>query len=182
MDDRLWVAGELGVSPDDLAEVYVAWGPGLRRTAFLLCGDWQAAEDLVQSAFVKVFAARRRVRERVALPAYLRQTLVRTYVDSATRRWRGEIPTELADDAADPGVHDPEDRLVMLGALARLPTRQRACLVLRFYEDCSVEETAAALGCSPGTVKSTTARGLTRLRSSLADLRPRLTPALTKDT
>src|ERR671916_1623081 len=102
MDDRLWVAGELGVSPDDLAEVYVAWGPGLRRTAFLLCGDWQAAEDLVQSAFVKVFAARRRVRERVALPAYLRQTLIRTYVDSATPPWGGGNPPAAANSAPRP--------------------------------------------------------------------------------
>lgn len=182
--------------------MFAAWAPGLRRTAYLLCGDWVQAEDLVQTTFAKVFAARRRLHDRAALPAYLRQTLTRTYIDESRRRWRGERPSSDVVHDQHPGdaghagngtSHGPahsgqpadagtDDRLVLLAALAQLPTRQRACLVLRFYDDASVADTAAALGCSEGTVKSNTARGLDRLRALIGDLRPEAVPVPRRET
>ena len=157
-----WTRGEL-------AEQLVGRAPALRRTAYLLCGDWNQAEDLVQTVFANVYAARRRLRAREALGAYLRQALTRTYIDANARHWRREHVTAELPDRAAPGVDNIEDRLVLLDALAQVPPRQRACLVLRFYDDCSVEETALTLDCSAGTVKSNTARGLEALRAVLTD-------------
>jgi RNA polymerase sigma-70 factor (sigma-E family) len=156
-------------SRTELAEQFTARAPGLRRTAYLLCGDWNQAEDLVQTVFANVYAARRRLRARDALGAYLRQALTRTYLDAGQRHWHRERATELIPDVVAIDGDDVEDRLVLLDALARVPPRQRACLVLRFYDDCSVEETAAILDCSVGTVKSNTARGLDAMRAVLTD-------------
>jgi DNA-directed RNA polymerase specialized sigma24 family protein len=126
----------------------------LRRTAYLLCGDWHRAEDIVQTTLARVVvAARRRGVEN--LDAYTRTVLARVYLDDRRRLpWRREGP--LAEAAA-------------------LPPRQRAAVVLRYWEDRSTEETAEALGVSPGTVKSQCAKAMTTLRDSLAGLRPQLT-------
>jgi RNA polymerase sigma-70 factor (sigma-E family) len=159
----------------EFAEMFAGRASALRRTAYLLCGDWHRAEDLTQTAFVKCYAALGRLREPAAVDAYLRATLLHTYFDDDKRAWRrreratGELP-DTGGTPSDP----PEDRLVMLQALAAVPPRQRACLVLRFYDDLSVEETAVALGCSGGTVKSNTARGLDALRRALGDAVPDL--------
>lgn len=145
------------------AALFSARGAAVRRTAYLLCGDWHRAEDLTQTAFAKVYAAWPRLREPRAAEAYLRQTLTRAYLDDNKRGWRREVATESVPEHVHlPG--GPEDRLVLLDALAQVPPRQRACLVLRFYDDMSVESTADALGCSVGTVKSNTARGIEALR------------------
>jgi len=101
------------------------------------------------------------------LGAYLRQALTRTYLDANTRHWRREHVTGEMPDVAVGRDESVEDRLVLLDALERVPPRQRACLVLRFYDDCSVEETALILDCSVGTVKSNTARGLDAIRAVL---------------
>ena len=153
----------------ELAEQFATRAPGLRRTAYLLCGDWSRAEDLVQTVFANVYARRRRLRSREALGSYLRQSLTRTYLDASTRHWKREHTTDAMPDVALPHDDAVEDRLVLLDALERVPPRQRACLVLRFYDDCSVEETATLLDCSVGTVKSNTARGLAALRAVLSD-------------
>jgi RNA polymerase sigma-70 factor (sigma-E family) len=158
-----------GWSRAELAGEFAARAPGLRRTAYLLCGDWNRAEDLVQTVFANVYARRRRLRSRAALGAYLRQALTRTYIDANMRHWKREHATGEPPDVALPHDEGVEDRLVLLDALRRVPPRQRACLVLRFYDDCSVEETAALLRCSAGTVKSNTARGLHALRAVLDD-------------
>jgi RNA polymerase sigma-70 factor (sigma-E family) len=157
------------VDHDEFGELFATRSRPLRRTAYLLCGDWHRAEDLVQTTFAKVYAAWPRVREPQAMDAYLRRTLLHTHLDESRRRWRGEIATaELPERAhVDGTTGDTEDRLVLLAGLAQVPPRQRACLVLRFFDDCSVSETAKALGCSEGTVKSNTARGLTALRTAL---------------
>ncbi len=140
---------------------------GLRRTAYLLCGDWHQAEDIVQTALTKLYLSWRRVRERGALDSYVRQIVVRTYIDEGRRGWRRERPTAQLPDSV--GREElPDDRMFLLRALAQVPSRQRAALVLRFWEDLSVEETAHALGCSEGTVKSSTARGLDNMREVLA--------------
>ena len=140
----------------------------LRRTAYLLCGDWQHAEDELQVALVKLYLSWNRVRARGALDAFVRKTLVRGLVDEHRRPWRRERVQATLADRPMPEPLPVEDRLAVRDALALVPPRQRAVLVLRYYEDCDVAETAQLIGCSEGTVKSQTARGLARLRELLA--------------
>jgi RNA polymerase sigma-70 factor (sigma-E family) len=140
----------------------------LVRCAFLIVGDASAAQDVVQIALAKV--ARRWtavVANGHPLP-YVRSAVVRTAISWRRRKWHGEVPTGAVPDRA--GVDaisavDNRDRLRR--ALADLPRRQRAAVVLRHYLDLDEAATAAALGCSVGTVKSQTAKGLARLRASL---------------
>jgi len=142
--------------------------PALRRTAYLLCGDWHQADDLVQSALVKLYVAWPRIRDHEQPDAYTHRILVRCYLDERRRPWRREWPVDSVDDDAHTGA--PTDELLDLrAALARLPRRQRATLLLRFWLDASVAQTADALGCSEGTVKSQTARAVTTLRTLLDD-------------
>ncbi|MGS2615631.1 SigE family RNA polymerase sigma factor [Micromonospora sp. LZ34] len=149
------------------AEYFTARSDAMRGTAYLLCGDWHRAEDLVQTAFVKLYLAWNRVSRHEVLDAYVRQILVRTFLDERRRGWwrRERVGGNDAEQPAPPDA--PEGRLVMLQALAAVPPRQRAVLVLRYWEDLSVDEAAALLGCSAGTVKSQAARGLDTLRGLL---------------
>lgn len=152
----------------EFAALFAGRAAAVRRTAFLLCGDWQQAEDLTQTAFARLYAAWPRLRDAGAAEAYLRKTVVRAHVDETRRPWRRERPSAELPEVAARG-DGADDRVTLLAALAQVPPRQRACLVLRYFGDCSVEETAAALGCSEGTVKSNTARGLDALRAVLPD-------------
>lgn len=156
-------------SEAEFAEVYLGRARALRRTAYLLCGDWHRAEDLAQAAFVKLYVSWSRIRDPGAVDAYLRQTLVRTYLDESRRLWHRERPTDVLPDGTGFEGQSLETRLVLLNALADVPPRQRACLVLRYFDDCSVESTAQVLGCSTGTVKSNTSRGLDALRARLSE-------------
>jgi RNA polymerase sigma-70 factor (sigma-E family) len=140
----------------------------MRRVAYLLCGDWQRAEDELQGALVKLYLAWDRVRDRGALDAFVRTTLVRGMIDEHRRPWKRERAVAAVPDRPASQPLPAEERLAVRDALARVPPRQRAVLVLRFYEDCDVAETARLIGCSEGTVKSQTARGLARLRELLA--------------
>jgi RNA polymerase sigma-70 factor (sigma-E family) len=142
--------------------------PALRRTAYLLCGDWHQADDLVQTTLTKLYVAWRRVRSGEEPDSYTRRILTRCYLDERRRPWRREQPVEEFDELASPAGIAVE-AVDLRTALALLPARQRATVVLRYWADASVTETAAALGCSEGTVKSQTARALTALRSLLAD-------------
>lgn len=146
-------------------EYFASRSNSMRGTAFLLCGDWHRAEDLVQTTFVKLYRAWNRIEARNTMDVYTRQILVRTYLDEVRRGFffREKVTAEQTERMA-PAAGSPEDRLVLLHALTGVPPRQRAALVLRFWEDLSVEETAKAMGCSAGTVKSQTARGLDALR------------------
>ncbi|MEU5695599.1 SigE family RNA polymerase sigma factor [Actinosynnema sp. NPDC020468] len=139
----------------------------MRFTAYLLCGNHHEAEDVVQSAFLKLYLAGPRLARREGLEGYLRQIVVRTFLAERRRlRWRRErLTDEPPEVAAADGLS--EDRLVLWQALSGVPARQRAVLVLRFWHDLGVEETAAALGCSAGTVKSQTNKGLKALRLRL---------------
>ncbi|WP_405430072.1 SigE family RNA polymerase sigma factor [Micromonospora sp. NBC_00617] len=150
------------------AEYFAARSGAMRGTAYLLCGDWHRAEDLVQTAFVKLYLVWHRVARHEVLDNYVRQILVRTFLDERRRGWwrRERVGGDNAEHPAPPNA--PENRLVLLRALASVAPRQRAVLVLRYWEDLSVEETAALLRCSPGTVKSQAARGLDTLRGLLA--------------
>jgi RNA polymerase sigma-70 factor (sigma-E family) len=153
----------------EFVEYFAARSGAMRRMAYLLCGDWHRAEDLVQVTFTKLYLAWGRIDRRDVLDAYARQALVRTFISEGRRGWfrREQVASQLPDNAVD-GHGWAEDRHVLLAALAGVPPRQRAVLVLRYWEDLSVEETARLLRCSTGTVKSQAARGLQTLRGLLA--------------
>jgi RNA polymerase sigma-70 factor (sigma-E family) len=145
----------------------------LRRTAYLVCGDWHRADDVVQDAFCKLYLSWAKV-DRSGNPlAYARRIVVNAALDSGRRPWRREVPTDQPPDHAQfpDTARDQANRDELQSALARLGPRQRACVVLRFYEDLSIEQTAEILGCSPGTVKSQTARGLESLRHAMNNAR-----------
>lgn len=147
------------------ADYFASRSGAMRGTAYLLCGDWHRAEDLVQNTFVKLYLAWHRVATRETLDAYTRKILVRTFLDETRRGFfhREQVSSERVDATA-PMAGSTEDRMVLLDALERVPPRQRAVLVLRFWEDMSIEDAAKVMGCSVGTVKSQTARGLDALR------------------
>jgi RNA polymerase sigma-70 factor (sigma-E family) len=146
---------------------HASWA-SLYRTAYLLLGDAAEAEDLVQTALAKTYAAWPKVRDVNAAPGYARTVLVNTASSWFRKRsWRNERPTEQLPDLVQ--EHDPSDRPALMSALAVLPPRQRAVIVLRFYEDLSVAQAASALGVTEGTVKSQTSDALARLRTLLGD-------------
>lgn len=147
----------------------VARRRALLRTAFLLTGDWHLAEDLVQITLAKLYVAWPRVCRREDVDAYARKTLLNAYLDERRRPWRREDAVDVVPDRADIATDqsDPTTRQRLVAALAQLPPRQRATLILRFWDDLSVDNVADLLNCSAGTVKSQTARGLERLRDAL---------------
>ncbi|MGW2250562.1 SigE family RNA polymerase sigma factor [Kitasatospora sp. NPDC001660] len=153
----------------DFEEFVAACGPKLLRTAWLLTGDPHQAEDLLQTALAKVWPKW----DRIAIErpeAYVRKVLVNSHVSWWRRRWTGELPH---GELPEPPVHraDPFEDVVLSQVVATavraLPPRQRAVVVLRFFEDLSVEETAEVLRCTTGTVKSQSHRALAALRGKL---------------
>lgn len=157
---------------DEQAFVDFATGAArsLRRTAYLMTGDWHRADDVVQNALVKLYVAWPRLTRSEGFPTYARRAVVTSAIDEGRRPWRRERSDDQAG-ATEPDHHDRmgevDDRLLVVAALAELPPRQRATVVLRYYDELSVEETAEVLGCTTGTVKSQTARGLDTLRERL---------------
>jgi RNA polymerase sigma-70 factor (sigma-E family) len=151
------------ITPEGFDEFVATRSPRLLRTAFLLTHDRPAAEDLLQTALARAWEAWPRIHGDPE--PYVRRILVNAYASSWRRRWRGELPTADLPErpGADPqaGV-DERDRLWR--ALGRLPRRQRAVLVLRYFEDLSEVATAEALGCSVGNVKSQASRAIAKLR------------------
>lgn len=144
----------------------------LLATARHLTLDPHGAEDLVQTALIRLYLAWGRAR-RTNIGAYARRTLVNCFIDHRRRpSVRREHSTATPPDRAAPAAADPLDP-ELVAALRALPARMRAAVVLRHVEDLSVEEVADALGCSAGNVKSQTARGLAKLRAHL-DLSPTL--------
>jgi RNA polymerase sigma-70 factor (sigma-E family) len=151
-------------TPDGFAEFVVARQAALLRTAYLLTGHAQDAEDLVQAALVKVVPQWRRIRDNPE--PYVRRTMVNENVSRwRRRRWREEA-TDVLPEALS---HDPDsaELIAVRDALRSLAPRQRAVLVLRYYEGLSEAEIAAQLGIAPGTVKSQARDGLARLRAAL---------------
>jgi RNA polymerase sigma-70 factor (sigma-E family) len=138
----------------------------LLGTAYLLCGDWHTAEDLTQTALAKVYASWHRISRKDAALGYARRTLLNTYLaDRHRKRWREVLTSELPEVPA--AAPDSEMSVTLTNALAKLPPRARAIVVLRYWEDMSVGEVAAVVGCSVGNVKSQSARGLDKLRQLL---------------
>jgi RNA polymerase sigma-70 factor (sigma-E family) len=134
----------------------------LLRTAWLLCGDMPNAEDLVQTALLRCWPRWERINRMSDIDGYVTRVITNVYLSGRRRRWVAEMPT--ADLPEIPSSAEPDDGGSVLAALARLPRRQRATLVLRFGNDLSEEQTAHTMGCSVGTVKSQTARALRTLR------------------
>jgi RNA polymerase sigma-70 factor (sigma-E family) len=153
---------------EEFIEFATVTSPRLRRTAFLLCGDWHTAEDLAQATLVKMFSSWRRINRRDAADAYATRTLVNTYLADKRRKRVGEI---LTDNLPERPVQaqTPEVRVLVLNALATLPPKARAVVVLRYWSDLSVEQVATMLDCSTGNVKSQSSRALDKLRILLAD-------------
>ena len=143
---------------------------GLRRTAYLLCGDEHQADDLVQETITKLYVRWSRISGLENPDSYVHTMLVRIFLDEKRRGWwkvRLGIPPDRP--APLPPPHGVEERTVLRAALSQVPPRQQAVLVLRFLCDQPVAEVARILGCSEGTVKSQTAHGLTALRRILGD-------------
>jgi RNA polymerase sigma-70 factor (sigma-E family) len=142
----------------------------MRRTAYLLCRDWHTADDLVSITISKLYRHWSRIGQQAGLDAYVRKALLRTWLDEKRRpfRRREQLSEELPElpSAAEFAV---VNRAQLLDLLDGLPPKRRAAVVLRLYLDLSVEETAEILGCSVGTVKSQTARGLDTLRAKAAE-------------
>ncbi|MDQ3886032.1 MAG: SigE family RNA polymerase sigma factor [Actinomycetota bacterium] len=166
----------------EFAEYFVARRDAVRRTAYLICGDWHRADDLAQTAFVALHRRWRKIRDKRALDAYVRRSLMRAAIDESRRPWRREHAVEELPDTSSNGFEDTVDNVVarrsaLVDGLQRVPPRQRAVLVLRFFEGQSVADVATALNCTEGTVKSQTARGLDALRAALGDALDDLRPA-----
>ena len=148
----------------------VAQRESLRRYAYLLCGDWYEADDIVQKALTKMFAAWKRV-EPGGAPAYVRKIVTNVYISHRRLSWvrRERASAELPVQRLDRPQEVVDVRLELIAALDRLPKRQRATLVLRYWEQLSVDETATAMNCSTGTVKSQSAKGLHKLKELLTE-------------
>jgi RNA polymerase sigma-70 factor (sigma-E family) len=154
---------------DDEFTAYVSARLGtLRRIAYLLCQDWQRADDLVQSAITRLYVHWDRVAGIEHTDAYTRTILVREFIGEQRSGWARLVrPTPALPDCAVV-LPDNDASLDVRLALAALPPRQRATLVLRFYCDLTVDQAAQLLGCSPGTVKSQTAKAIATLRDRLS--------------
>jgi RNA polymerase sigma-70 factor (sigma-E family) len=141
--------------------------PSLRRLAVVLCQDWQRADDLVQATITQLYVHWGRASAAEHTDAYARAILVREFAHERRSAWarRVRLNGEVTDPAAAAVDHDAA--LDLRTAVAALPPRQRAALVLRFYCDLNVEQSAQLLGCSPGTIKSQTAKALHTLRGAL---------------
>ena len=157
---------------EEFSAYFAARREPVRRLAYLLTGDWYKADDLAQTAFVKLYGSWDRVRDRSSMDAYVRSCLVRSVVDESRRPWRREKVVEFLPEHADDDdiAALVADREVFRQALAAVPPRQRTVLVLRYYEGMDVAAAAAAMGISEGTVKSQTARGLAALRTAVEAL------------
>ncbi|MEV6631545.1 SigE family RNA polymerase sigma factor [Actinoplanes sp. NPDC051470] len=142
-----------------------------RRSAYLMCLDWHTADDLVSIAVAKIYRHWRDVRRADNPDAYAQKVLTRTWLSERRRPWRRERSAEVLPDQPVTTPDHLADRDALAGLLRGLGPRQRAVLVLRFYFDCSTEQTAEILQVTVGTVKSQTARGLDALRAAQQTLR-----------
>jgi RNA polymerase sigma-70 factor (sigma-E family) len=154
----------MGVDADFTRFVEQRYAP-LSRTATLLAGSSVRGEDLLQEALLRAFTHWRRLRDTGAAEAWVRTTMVRLLLHDRKRRWSGEIPTADLPERANAGT-DAATAETVRAALRTLSEDQRAAIVLRYFLDLSEAETAAALGCAPGTVKSRVSRAMSALRAS----------------
>lgn len=159
---------DAGKDSEDFADFVRATGTQLYRQALLLTGDHHLAEDLTQTTYAKVYASWRRVSRATNPVAYARTTLLNSFFSHRRLRRSGELPTDPThgrESSAPEG--DPETRVDLLAALSTLPPSDRAVLVLRYWEDRSVADTARDLGLTETTVRTRSRRALQRLRPLL---------------
>lgn len=155
---------------DEYREYVAAKTTSLRRLAYLVCGDWHRAEDATQDAFVRLYLKWSKCAATDSIDSYVRRMVINAAIDTKRRMWfRKEQSKSDMPDRSENGTDAPTERVAVLKALACLPRRQRATVVLRFWEDLSVEQTARIMRCSTSTVKSQTAKGLRSLRELLTD-------------
>lgn len=140
----------------------------LQQTAYLISGDWQLAEDIVQTALTKLYVSWPRVRRDASIDAFVRRIIVNCHVDERRRPWSRERLVGEQTEIADESSRSYEDDDALMQALATLPIGQRRIVVLRYFAGLSVEEAAADLGCSTGNVKSQTSHGLRKLSELLS--------------
>ncbi|WP_433081381.1 SigE family RNA polymerase sigma factor [Dactylosporangium sp. CA-052675] len=162
---------------DDYIEYVTARLPALHRLAYVLSGDAHRADDLVQQTITTLYVKWAKVRRAEYLDRYVRSMLVNTFIDERRLAWArvrlfAEPPERIAPDS------DQDERTAVRHALARVPRRQQAVLVLRFFYDLPVTEVAEILGVAEGTVKSQTSHGLAALRRLLGE---QTVAALTKE-
>lgn len=154
--------------PADFAEFVAARSAALHRTAYLMVGDRQLSQDLLQEALTKTYVAWPRLRDPSRAEAYTRKAITTTAISWYRRRSWGERPSDTVPDQSR-ASHDDDvtTREVLWRALQQLPPRQRAAIVLRYYEDLTEAQTAHVMGCAVGTVKSQVSAGLRKLRDHL---------------
>ncbi len=140
----------------------------LFRVAYLMCGDWHEAQDLVQTCLAKLYSSWHRIQKSESVDAYARKALLHTYLSHRRLRRSGEIPVAEFAEGRAPG-DKPELRLVLMEALSTLPPRNRAVMVLRYLDDLSVEDVAGLLDTTPAAIKSICNRSLKQLRALLGD-------------
>jgi len=164
-----------GPTPDD--DGFRDWmslrAPALRRKAFLMCGDWHSADDLVQDTVITMYSRWPRIAAGSSVDAYASRVLVGKYVDQRRRPWRrervgGTLPERADHRSADAFEAVEGAEALLTTALATLSSAQRAVLVLRFTDDLSVDEIAAVLGLPSGTVKSRLSRATATVRTYLS--------------
>lgn len=157
--------------PEGFREFVVARSPALLRTAWMLTGDAAAAEDLLQTALARTWPHWDRV-VGGAPDAYVRKVMTRTQATWRLRKWTGETPTAQLVPTGSSGNEQArvDERMVLAAALGSLPIRQRQAVVLRYFDDLSVEAVAEIMGSSPGTVKSQCSKGLSKLRCVLSEV------------
>lgn len=143
----------------------------LRSTAYLLCGDWDRASDHVQEGLIRTYVAWPRLVRKGSEIAYARKAVVSAFLDANRKLSSTERPSSEHPDhpTGEDVARTVADRAALMAALARLPQRQRTCVVLRYFEELDVRETAAVLRVSEGTVKSQTSRALASLRAMFED-------------
>jgi RNA polymerase sigma-70 factor (sigma-E family) len=156
----------------EFTEYVTAKAPWLRKVAYLLSSDWHRADDLVQATITRLYVNWHRATRVDNVDGYVRRILINEYLaEQRTAWWRRIVLSGTEPDL--PAVEtNLAEALDLRRALDTLPARQRATVVLRYYCDLTVEATAHALGCSPGTVKSQTAHGIDTLRRALEAVPP----------
>jgi RNA polymerase sigma factor (sigma-70 family) len=154
-----------------VSELVAERGEALVRYATLLCGDRETGADLVQDALVKTFGRLRNGFAVSSAEAYVRRAILTTYLDLGRRRtrWRGIAPLEYRPDEVPSRTGDVDLSIDIHDELAKLSPRERACLMLRYYDDLKVDDIASTLGISPGAVKRYLSDGLARMAIALAD-------------
>lgn len=161
---------------DSSDTAYLAYVHGrasaLRRVAYLLCGDEDQADDLVQETITKLYAGWPRIGAVANVDGYVHTMMVRAFLDEKRRGWWRVRLFGSPPERAAAATGAAEDRTVLRAALAQVPPRQQAVLVLRFLCDLPVSDVAEILGCTDGTVKSQTSHGLARLRRILGERLP----------